>query len=231
MLVHTVLEGLAASASMVIQLHSMMQLTPLDAPPAWPPVFEASFSEVYEGVPVAPSSGNWYYSYNSSKGGAIQWRVDHIEPQRNNFCGCVLPHATSTCQLFFAPDGMYVHFPAVEDLCCRLCTSESGCSPLKPDWLSGAHPTRSKDPDLIHGRECYQFCTPGAQFMDCMSYDAFGVPCRYSESWSPAPKWTIVHNLTFTSWALRLTDSSVFDLPKSCTAPCRRLFPACMSPN
>ncbi|KAF0694903.1 Aste57867_14245 [Aphanomyces stellatus] len=205
---------------------------PPASPPAWPAAFEASFTEFFEGFPVAPSTGRWYYQYDASAGGAKNWRVDHMTPQHNNFCACAQPGVTETCELYFAIDGMYVNFPSLptDDACCRLCTSESGCSPLKPDWLSGNDPTRT-GVDLIGGRQCYQYCTPGAQFLDCMSYDAAGVPCRYSESWSPTPAWRIVHNLTFTSWTNQLRDASVFTLPNACQKPCPRQFPACMTPS
>ncbi|ETV67284.1 hypothetical protein H257_16518 [Aphanomyces astaci] len=230
MLVGSVFDGLAVSTSLLMELHSLIQQRVLE-PPTWPLVFEASFSEAYEGFSVVPSSGRWYYHYNTSSGGSKRWRVDHLEPQRNNFCGCVLPDESSSCQLFFTPDGLYVNFPALDNECCRLCTAEGGCSPLKPDWLSRAHPTRSAGADIIDGRQCYQYCTPGAQFLDCMSYDAFGWPCRYSESWSPSPTLHIVHNLTFTSWTNHINDPHIFDLPMPCQTPCPRQFPACMNPN
>ncbi|OQS02027.1 hypothetical protein THRCLA_05567 [Thraustotheca clavata] len=185
--------------------HAMTIDKKIDAPPPLPPAFQATFTEVFDGFPAPLSTGAWYYHYEAN--GSHQWRADHYAPQRNNFCSCAKPGEFSTCELYFDPDGLYIHFPSLDD-CCRLCTAESGCSPLKPDWLLSSAFTRSPGYDIIHGRKCYQYCTPGAVFNDCMSFDSTGIPCQYSETATFVKELTIIHNLTFTSWSPKLTDHS-----------------------
>ncbi|KDO16995.1 hypothetical protein SPRG_17564 [Saprolegnia parasitica CBS 223.65] len=200
------------------------EFTPPSAPPAWPATFQANFTEVFSGFPAAPSTGAWYYRYEAN--GPHQWRADHNAPQANNFCKCAKPGVTDTCQLFFEPSALFVHFPSL-GACCSLCSAADGCSPLKPDWLSGNQPQRTPGSEMIDGRRCFQYCTPGAVFNDCMSYDENGKPCQYSETSTFSPSFTVVHNLTFTSWSKHISDASVFDLPAQCKEPCPRQFNQC----
>nr|AIG56129.1 secreted protein [Achlya hypogyna] len=212
-------------------------------PPPFPSEVQATFTEcalamsvdstvqTFEGYDVPDSSGAWYYQYHVH--GAKNWRVDHdtVEkhlsiPQANNFCACAKGDTTETCSLYFTQGNLFVNFPTLGNACCRLCdATTAGCGVLRPDWLSAA-PVTHTGVDVLDGRTCYQYCTPGYQFDDCMSYDDYGFPCRYSETWGD-----VVHNLTFTSWVVQAQRPATFDLPSpACAVDCPKLFPACMMP-
>ncbi|EQC36350.1 hypothetical protein SDRG_06455 [Saprolegnia diclina VS20] len=193
-------------------------------PPPFPNDVAATFLETFDGSDVPDSTGAWFYHYHAASGDK-NWRVEHDAPQADPFCQCAQPNSTDACTLYYTKESLYVHFPSQVGACCRLCDATTpGCGMLSPTWLSASPALRYTGFDELDGRLCYQFCPPPTGTVtDCMSYDDYGLPCRFTETTA-----TTVHNLTFTSWTVTTQPPSTFALPAlSCDTNCASLFPTC----
>lgn len=199
-------------------------------PRQWHQQWSMPFHEeiVITGVP-APivNEGKWYYDFPNKRS-----RFDHLQGQQNNFCGCANNNTKSDCHLLFAADEtLYVHFPTLnggKGECCSICGGASGCTTLKPDWMSNGNYTYDGSWVYTNNTKCYRWQEPGAVATDIWSstLDAVDTPCQYKETFGP----TITHTLDFYLDQFKIGpsafDPSVFDVPEICHKKCERQFPA-----
>ncbi|XP_035698026.1 uncharacterized protein LOC118431053 isoform X2 [Branchiostoma floridae] len=205
----------------LVALSQTASLEPPQQSPTWPPTFSVGFQEEQHVsvIPLSRNAGAWYYDFANRRA-----RFDHSHGQYDSFCqrvGLSPKDKHGDCQLFFSSLGMHVHYPR-EQICCRACGAEEGCTVLMPTWLTGA---TYMGTETIGGLTCQGWVKPGAVATDRWYQTADGKPCQY---WEKVTAFVphVIHVITFnvSSYQLGPIPASVFDVPKYCNVTCPKPY-------
>jgi hypothetical protein len=67
----------------------------------------------------------------------VNSRIDRTTGKYDDLCSSVTHFTDIPCTQLVVDGFRYLVFPTIEN-CCMCCTTEQGCSILRPDWLSNA---------------------------------------------------------------------------------------------
>jgi len=185
----------------------------------WPDAFFANFSEHLNSSFLFPNSSHGanftaYYALDLSykgKDGHVGASAVYRSDGKTALKICHAFHPNTACIQMKVSGHLYLVYPEINE-CCRCCSWEHGCGPLKRNWTAPAVYMGRRN---ISGLQCDKFSVAGeieaenylAQTTDgkhLCELDNGGIDQMYFDQ---------------TSW-LDSVDPGLFDLPAGCDAHC-----------
>ncbi|KNC47576.1 uncharacterized protein AMSG_02602 [Thecamonas trahens ATCC 50062] len=126
---------LCLAAAAVLAIATCALATP--TPPMW-----GTWASQFELKEFNPQANNWMTTTGSYYYSPLASLVAYANASAEAFCGSTGIGAGTPCYQLANSDARFLYFPEAGDSdsgeCCKCCTVEQGCGPLKPSWMADA---------------------------------------------------------------------------------------------